>query len=181
MPAPASTGASQRTPLNRSRPVNQPRPQPNSPQAAPRPLAAPHCALSGNAASGCFSRQATSSHSSTPGKATAEPADARASHDAKLLATKSTPTAITTCTNSKARSTTPTWQTSKVDGARAGLDSASNSVLPNALLRSSLGRVVSGQSLPVSPGSGVGDAQTWVMGGVDRIASSAIVSNSDPH
>jgi hypothetical protein len=47
-----------------------------------------------------------------------EPIAASASQPAMLRASKATPTPTAACTNSKARSTTPAWQTSNTEPDR---------------------------------------------------------------
>ena len=132
------------------------------PLNAPSAIAAAHCAATGNPPSGRFSPQATSSHSSTPGNATLAADATSASQVAKLLAWNTTATPTTACTNSSARSTTPTWQTSNAEPASGRSGSAaltaSKTVVPKPLERGSDGgddgirRVALGDEGFVDPG-----------------------------
>ena len=87
-----------------------------------------------------MSAQTTSSQISTPGRATLAPAAVSASQFANVVAPKTMPIAITPCTNSRARSTTPTWHTSNADsgprrcGAVVGA-TTSNTVVPKPVER----------------------------------------------
>ncbi len=62
-----------------------------------------------------MSAQTTSSQSRTAGSATLAPAAVSASQAEKVVAPKTMPIAIAPCTNSNARRTTPTWQTSNAE------------------------------------------------------------------
>ena len=82
---------------------------------APSPITTSHCSASGARASCAFSAQTTSSQISTPGSATLAPAAVSESQPANVVAPKTMPIAIAPWTNSSARRTTPTWQTSNAD------------------------------------------------------------------
>ena len=62
---------------------------------------------------------AASSQTSTDGNATLDPAAITVTHAANDPATNIAPIASTPWTNSSARSTTPTWQTSKTEPGAA--------------------------------------------------------------
>jgi len=83
--------------------------------------------------------QTTRSHSNTAGSATLAPAAVRVVHDAKPVAPKTMPIAITPCTKTSARSTTPTWQTSNADSgprcAPCAGTTTSKTVLPKPVVR----------------------------------------------
>ena len=148
--APASTaGSSRPLPVRRMSTVPS-RTQPKAPPTAPSATAAHHCPASGSRASSRLSRQMDTSHSSTAGSAMVVPWPSRFSQAAQPLAWNETPMAMTPCTKASARSTTPTWQTSKAEtGLRTPCGSGTGSKLvePKMLLpRSSPGRVGSADS-----------------------------------
>ena len=101
-------------------PGSQASTEPIAPHSAPPPIATPHCAGTGSATSVRLDAHSSSSHISTAGSALPAPSENKASQPAHELAANSTPTASTPCTNSSARSTTPTWQTSKPAAASTG-------------------------------------------------------------
>ena len=110
--APTSAGAvrpGRRTASGPGRLASQ---APAVPLSAPIVITATHCAACGSAANGRFNAQVSSSHNNTPGSAPALPEASSNSHDCKPPAWNVTASATTTCTNSKPRSTTPTWHTS---------------------------------------------------------------------
>jgi hypothetical protein len=99
-----------------------------------------HCSASGARASCALSAQTTSSQISTPGSATLAPAAVSESQVANVVAPNTMPIAIVPCTNSSARRTTPTWQTSNADSGprrRAIASGAitSKTVVPNPVER----------------------------------------------
>jgi hypothetical protein len=106
---------------------------------APRATTVVHWSASGARASCTLSAQTTRSQSSTAGSATLAPAAVSVSQAANPLAPNTMPIAITPCTKTSARRTTPTWQTSNADsGPRriAGVAATtSKTVLPKSVER----------------------------------------------
>ena len=145
MAAPATLGASQPGMPTASVPGSQASTEPAAPHSAPRPIATPHCAATGNATKVRLVAHSSSSHISTAGSALPAPNANSVSQLAQVLAANSRPAASTPCTNRSARSTTPTWQTSKpAAGSRCGavlLGRPPNAVVPKPVERRSLGRV----------------------------------------
>ena len=119
---------------------------------APSPITTNHCSASGARASCALSAQTTSSQISTPGSATLAPAALSESQPANVVAPKTMPMAIVAWTNSSARRTTPTWQTSNADSgprrrAPASGATTSKTVVPKPVERE-------GASPEVGPGAG---------------------------
>ena len=176
-PAPASAEASQWPPSTSSGIGNQASKAPPTPLSAPRPMAASHWPAKGSAPSGRLSAQATSSHSSTAGKASADPPASNPSQACAPAATNITPTATTACTSSKARNTTPTWQTSNTEAgpacAGAAGASVSSTVGPKPVVGSSDGRGGASARLSSCGGSGfmAGGGSIESMDGTSRTLS----------
>ena len=144
--APATAGGLQAGAPSGSPAANHASSAPNAPLAAPSAIATAHWPASGSAPNGRRPAHAASSQSSTDGNATLDPAAITVTHAAIDPAMNIAPIASTPCTKSSARSTTPTWHTSKTEpgAAAAGAGaSASNSVVPKPVEGgSSPGRVV---------------------------------------
>ena len=111
-----------------------------------------HCSASGARASCALSAQTTSSQISTPGSATLAPAAVSVSQVANVAAPKTMPIAIAACTNSSARRTTPTWQTSNADSGPRRRATASGAMTSKTVVPKPVER--DGASPEVGPGAG---------------------------
>ena len=121
--------------------------EPAEPLNAPNVIASTPLAATGNAPSKRLVPQTSNSHNSTPGSALLALNANSVSQVDQELAANSIATASTPCTNSSARSTTPTWQTSKAEGAGAAMGRvaaamASKAVDPKPVERRSSARAV---------------------------------------
>ena len=95
-----------------TRPIHTSRPQPYSADSAPSAMPAVHCAGMGRRPSGFFRAHTASSHTSVAGKAAPVNMAICESQTHTVSAPKRPTTATMACTNSTARSTTPTLQVS---------------------------------------------------------------------
>jgi len=134
MPAPAAAGANQRTASSPSAPTSKGKDQPATALNAPKALTATPARVGESRPSARLQAHVNTNHNNTPGKAIDELTANKPDQAAGVVETNIAPTATSACTNSSARSTTPTWHTSNsaADGARIA-GAPSNTVLPNTL------------------------------------------------
>ena len=102
--------------------------KPSSAPSAPSAISASHWAGSGSRGHRRLAAHTTSSHDSTANIVTTVPLAVSASHWPASRATRAVPSASSSCTPSTARSTRPTWQTSKARvGSSSGAELSSGS------------------------------------------------------